>query len=104
VEINKGFAELQKARRERVELLLREQPARMNGLEVPMTVPRFFGAEMAGFSEILWGFFGDSLDEIAKSFEESDTDGIFRHRAYDLDLDEAFVPVFKVERWVPVES
>lgn len=104
---NEGFAEIQRQRREGLEAIIGSTKNRTaaleNGLEVPEIIPRFLGTEEDS-GDVLWAYFGASLADVAKSFEESDTDGIFQYRAYDLDANTKYVPVFKVARWVEIEN
>ena len=98
---NEAAVLVQAQRRKRADELINNTDAYINGLRVPEIVPRYLGLEMDD-SNPLWGYFENSLPNIAACFEESDTDGIYKYRVRDLDTDKEYVPVFEVKRFIGI--
>jgi len=49
--------------------------------------------------DALCAYFGDSLDEVAKDIESSDTGGVEVTRVYDLDEDTYQLPIMTITGW-----
>lgn len=92
------------SRAEKAAEILEESIALENGLEIPRDTPRYLGTEATDSGEIVWGYFSEYRDQLATSFEQSETTAVDRFRVYDLDTGTIFLPTFKVTDWTEVES
>ncbi len=85
-----------------VHAMLNMTAAIENGLKVPSEPPRYLALEQDLFSNTIWAYFEDSLDEIRHALEESDTSHVDRVRVHDLDTGESYLPVWKIAELFPL--
>ncbi len=88
------------SRKERVQKLLGCSAAIENGLELPEHPQRYVALECDVFRDIAWACFGDNLDEIKSSLEESTTTGIERIYVHDLDEGKLYSPYWTIVRFL----
>lgn len=86
-------------RRKVIESLIADEPAMVtNGYEIPDEPARYLVVELYG-GEVMWAQDEDTLERCADYLHISDTERD-DCKAYNLDGDECYHPVFNVVKWI----